>query len=123
MQLLRVALRCVYQTLHFTKIHSNAITEARMIPVLQMIIEKEGVHEKLKLLALQTLRELAINGYHTILLDMTLINRLLRFLQPSSLGSIVSLESEEAPSCLHRAALEVLEALIAASSYNSQNLI
>ena len=88
-----------------------------------MIIEKEGVHEKLKLLALQTLRELAINGYHTILLEMTLINRLLRFLQPSSLGSIVSLESEEAPSCLHRAALEVLEALIAASSYNSQNLI
>lgn len=36
---------------------------------------------------------------------------------------MVSLESEEAPPCLHRAALEVLEALIAASSYNSQNLI
>lgn len=87
--------------------------------MLQLIIEKDGIHEKLKLLALHTLRELAISGYHTILLDMTLINRLLKFLQPSILGSVISLESEEAPSCLHRAALEVLEALVAASSYNS----
>lgn len=119
MQLLRVAMRVVYQTLHNTKLHSNSINEARLIPVLQLVIEKDGVHDKLKLLALHTLRELAVSGYHTILLDMTLINRLLKFLQPSILGSVISLESEEAPSCLHRAALEVLEALVSASSYNS----
>lgn len=39
-----------------------------------MIIEKEGVNDKLKLLALQTLRELALSGYHMMLLDLTLIN-------------------------------------------------
>ena len=35
-----------------------------------MIIEKEGVNDKLKLLALQTLRELALSGYHMMLLDL-----------------------------------------------------
>lgn len=58
-----------------------------------------------------------------MLLDLTLINLMLRYLQPSTIGSMISLEQEEAPSCLHRAALEVLEALIASSSYNSQTLI
>jgi hypothetical protein len=77
-----------------------------------MVIEKDGVQDKLRLLAMHTLRELAIGGYHTMLLDMILINRLLKYLQPNPSGTIVSLESEEAPSCLHRAALEVLEALI-----------
>lgn len=57
-----------------------------------MIIEKEGVNDKLKLLALQTLRELALSGYHMMLLDLTLINQLLKFLQPNTLGAFISLE-------------------------------
>ena len=72
---------------------------------------------------MRALRELAIGGYHTLLLDMPMLNRLLKFLQPSSVGSMASLESEEAPSCMYWAALQVLQAIIAASSYNSQSLI
>jgi hypothetical protein len=72
---------------------------------------------------MQTLRELAVGGYHTLVLDTALVSRLLKYLQPASGGTIISLESEEAPTCLHRASLEVLEALISASSYNAQNLI
>lgn len=79
-ELLRVALRCVFLTLRYTKMHSSSITEAKLIAVLQTIIEKDGVQDKLRLLALQTLRELAVGGYHTMLLDMSLLSRLLRFL-------------------------------------------
>lgn len=123
MELLRVALRVVYQTLRCTKIHSNAIIEARTISLLQLVIDKDGVHDKLKLLAMQTLRELAVGGYHTMLLDTTLVNRLLKYLQPSGSSTILSLDSDEAPTCLHRASLEVLQALVQASSFNAQNLI
>jgi len=84
-----------------------------------MIIEKEDAQEKLRLLAMRSLKELAVGGYHTLLLDMTMLSRLLKFLQPTSIGSAASLESEEAPSCLYWAAFQVLDAIISASSYNS----
>jgi|688.fasta_scaffold239756_1 hypothetical protein len=45
-----------------------------------MIVEKDGVNDKLKLLALQSLRELAQSGYHMMLLDLTLVNLMLRYL-------------------------------------------
>lgn len=80
LQVLRVALRCVYSTIHFTKVHSNAITEARIVQVLQMIVDRDGLSEKLKLLALQALREFAVSGYHMMLMDLSLINTLLKFL-------------------------------------------
>lgn len=54
-----------------------------------------------------------------MILDLTLINQLIKFLQPNTTAAFINLEQEEAPSCLHRASLEVLEALIAVSSYNS----
>ena len=68
---------------------------------------------------MQTLRELAVGGYHSLLLDISMVNRLLKYLQPNSAGTLISQESEEAPSCLHRASLEVLEALVSASSFNA----
>ena len=78
----QTGLRAVYQTLKFTKIHTMALTEQnRIVAVLQSILSEQSLHhEKLKLLALKTLRELACSGYHMVLLDMSLLSMLMRYL-------------------------------------------
>lgn len=107
------AFRVVYLTLKYTKIHTQAITDNnKIVTVLQLILnEQSAATEKLKLLGLKTLRELAASGYHMVLLDMSLLNLLMRFLQFSRL---VTAQSER-PSCLHQAALEVFQALISST--------
>ena len=75
--------RAIYLTLKYTKIHNQNITENnKIITVIQLILSELQTfsNEKLKLLALKTLRELAANGYHMVLLDMSLLSTLMRYI-------------------------------------------
>ena len=51
--------------------------------VIQIILSDLQVfsNERLKLLALKTLRELVANGYHMVLLDVSLLSTLMRYIQ------------------------------------------
>jgi hypothetical protein len=101
-------------TLKSTKIHTQALTENnRIVSVLQVILrEQSSSSEKLKLLGLKTLRELAASGYHMVLLDMSLLSLLMRFLH---FGRGLSSQTGEGVSCLHQASLEVFQALISST--------
>ena len=69
-------------TLKHSKQHNKDVTESnKVITVLQTILnEQSNADEKLKLLALKTLRELASGGYQLILIDVSLISLLTRYL-------------------------------------------
>ena len=78
----QTALKMVYLTLKYTKIHTSDVTKSnKIITVLHTILnESSNADEKLKLLALKTLRELAASGYHMVLIDASVISLLTRYL-------------------------------------------
>ena len=83
MEVFRAALRCVYFTLKFTRIHTTNIKDSQIVAVFHLILDSNQISsqipEKLKLLALQTVRELTQTGFH-MMLDPPLISMLMRYL-------------------------------------------
>ncbi len=77
------ALKCVYNTAHACKTHNSTLVQTRQVGVLQAILElkpPDNVEiDKMRLVALLTMRELVQGGYHMALLDPTVVNTLLRY--------------------------------------------
>jgi len=96
------ALICFYHTVKSTKIHTNTLIQCKAITLLEAILNWEGADDKMKLLAMQTLREIASGGFHMALLEIPLINTIHRFI------SIVTPSNESLSQCLYQAALEII---------------
>jgi hypothetical protein len=77
--LLQAALKCIYNTVKFSKIHTNYILQLKLVPLLQTIIDK-AFDEKISLISLQILKELALNGYAMTFMDAMLCNSLVRII-------------------------------------------
>lgn len=67
------ALKCIYLTVKATKIHNSTLVQTKVVGVMQAILEWQSADDKIKLIALQSLRELASGGYHMALLDLSVV--------------------------------------------------
>ena len=74
-----------------------------------MLIDK-NLDEKINLISLQILRELAVTGFHLPLMDNIFLGTLMRILQSPD-------------QALYGLTIDVLKALIDTTSYNTMNLI
>jgi len=115
MNVFQAALKCVYKTVKNTKLHTSDMISVKIINVLQMILE-QSADEKLKVLALQTLRELAAGGFHIHLVDIQLFNTLFKFITPQS-----NPQEDPLTPCLHLCSFEVLQAMISSSCQSTYN--
>lgn len=53
------ALKCIYLTVKATKIHNSTLVQTKIVGVMQAMLEWQSADDKMKLVALLTLRELA----------------------------------------------------------------
>mmetsp|Transcript_25626 Transcript_25626/g.24919 ORF Transcript_25626/g.24919 Transcript_25626/m.24919 type:complete len:393 (-) Transcript_25626:124-1302(-) len=107
--LLHASLKCMYYTVKYSKIHTSYILSLKLVPILQSFIDK-AFDEKMSLLSLLTLKELAVNGFAMTFMDNLLFNSLLR----------VVLQGNE--NATYGLALDVIKAVSETSNYSIINL-
>ena len=63
------AIKCIYLTVKFSVFHYDSILNNKILSIVQILLDRNGVDEKIKLLCLKILVEMAINKYQIALLD------------------------------------------------------
>eukprot|EP00347_Sterkiella_histriomuscorum_P022084 403331737 len=103
------ALRCLYNTVRFTRQHTSTLCQMKLASYLQTLIDK-NFDEKINLYCLQIIREMVLSGQHLYIMDNLLLGCLMRIIQLN-----------DTP--LYGIATDIIRALVEVTTQNALHLV